>query len=228
VKGAIGFGFPALATPLLALLIDVKAAVVVLIVPNIAMDGLQAMRRGGFLAGLKRFAALLAFGAVGTVVGTHLLVALPSRVVTLILGCFVVAFVLLNATRFSPKVPAGWERWIAGPVGFAAGILGGITNVPGTPLVLYFYALGLAKQEFVRAVAITFLIYKVVQLGAVVSYGLLSWSVAGLSVGLSAVALGGFALGLRVQDRLDQRTFDRAILGFLALLGLWLVWRSAF
>lgn len=227
MKGAIGFGFPALATPLLALVIDVKTAVVVLIVPNIAMDGLQAMRRGGFVEGLRRFGGLLIFGAIGTVVGTHLLVALPSRVVTLILGCFVVVFVLLNATRFTPKVPPGWERWIAGPVGFVAGILGGITNVPGTPLVLYFYALGLAKQEFVRAVAITFLIYKLVQLGAVLAYGLLTWSVTGVSVGLSAVALGGFALGLRVQDRLDQQTFDRAILGFLALLGLWLVWRSA-
>jgi len=227
VKGAIGFGFPALATPLLALVIDVKTAVVVLIFPNIAMDGLQATRRGGFVAGLRRFAVLLILGALGTVLGTHLLVVLPSRVVTLILGCFVVVFVLLNSTRFSPKVPSGWERWIAGPTGFVAGILGGITNVPGTPLVLYFYALGLAKQEFVRAVAITFLIYKLVQLGAIVSYGLVTWSLTGLSVGLTAVALGGFALGLRVQDRLDQRSFDRAILIFLGLLGLGLIWRSA-
>jgi hypothetical protein len=206
--------------------IDVKTAVVVLIVPNIVMDSFQATRRGGFVAGLRRFATLLVFGALGTVLGTHLLVVLPSRVVTLILGCFVVAFVLLNATRFSLKIPPGWERWVAGPAGLVAGIVGGVTNVPGTPLVLYFYALGLGKQEFVRAVATTFLIYKVVQLGSVVAYGLLPLSVAGLSVGLSAVALAGFAVGQRVQDRLDQRSFDRAILGFLGLLGLWLVWRS--
>lgn len=226
MKGAIGFGFPALATPLLALVIDVKTAVVILIVPNIVMDSFQATRRGGFLAGLRRFGWLLVFGAVGTVLGTHLLVVLSSRVVTLILGCFVVAFVLLNVTRFSLKVPPGWERWIAPPMGFVAGVVGGVTNVPGTPLVLYFYALGLAKQEFVRAVATTFLIYKVVQLATVVAYGLLSWSVAGLSVALSVVAIGGFAAGQRIQDRLDQRAFDRAILVFLALLGLWLVWRS--
>lgn len=35
VKGAIGFGFPALGTPLLSLVVDVKTAVVVLILPNI-------------------------------------------------------------------------------------------------------------------------------------------------------------------------------------------------
>src|SRR5215470_5621359 len=35
VKGSIGFGFPVLGTPLLSLVLGVKAAVVVLIVPNI-------------------------------------------------------------------------------------------------------------------------------------------------------------------------------------------------
>ena len=35
IKGAIGFGFPAPGTPPLSLLVDVKTAVVVLILPNI-------------------------------------------------------------------------------------------------------------------------------------------------------------------------------------------------
>jgi uncharacterized membrane protein YfcA len=47
-----------------------------------------------------------------------------------------------------------------------------------------------------------------------------------LSLALTAVGLAGFAVGLRVQDRLDQRAFNRAVLGFLALLGAWLLLRS--
>ena len=43
---------------------------------------------------------------------------------------------------------------------------------------------------------------------------------------LTAVALAGFAVGLRVQDRLDQRTFNRVVLVFLAVLGAWLLFRS--
>src|SRR5437773_294318 len=73
VKGAIGFGFPTLGTPLLSLAMDVKTAVAVLIVPNIAMDSIQFVRRGSPLAIVRRFAPLLAGGAVGTVVGTRLL-----------------------------------------------------------------------------------------------------------------------------------------------------------
>lgn len=208
-------------------MVDVKTAVVVLIVPNIVMDGVQAARRGGLLDGLRRFAVLLVFGAIGTVLGTRLLVALPPRVATLVLGCFVLVFVALNATRVSPRVEPRWEGWISVPAGLVAGLLGGVTNVPGTPLVMYFYALGLAKHDFVRAVALSFIVYKLVQLGAVTYYGLLDGRLFVVSLGLTAVALGAFALGLRVQDRLPQRVFNRAVLIFLALLGLGLIVRAA-
>jgi uncharacterized membrane protein YfcA len=226
VKGAIGFGFPTLGTPLLALVVDVKAAVVLLILPNIVMDSLQAARRGDLRGTVRRWAWLVAFGAVGTVVGTRLLAVLSARTATLILGATVVGFVLLNVTRWTPRVRAGQERWLDPLVGFAAGVIGGVTNVPGTPLVMYFVALGLAKHEFVRAVAVTFVLYKLVQLGAVTWYGLLTWPLFGLSAALAVVALAGFRLGLAIQDRLEQRTFNRVVLVFLALLGAGLIARA--
>lgn len=226
VKGAIGFGFPTLGTPLLALFVDVKTAVVVLILPNIVMDAVQASRRGDLVATVRRFALLVLCGAVGTIVGTHLLAALSTRTATLILGATVVSFVLLNATRWAPRLPTGTARWLDGPVGFAAGVIGGVTNVPGTPLVIYFYALGMAKPDFVRAVAVTFVLYKVVQLGAVTWYGLMTWPLLGLSALLTLAALGGFRLGLAIQDRLDQATFNRVILVFLGVLGASLIVRA--
>jgi hypothetical protein len=227
VKGAIGFGFPTLATPLLTLFTDVKTAVVVLIIPNIVMDGLQFVRRGASLAIVRRLAGLLTFGAVGTVLGTRLLVVLPSRAVTLILGGVILIFVVLNLARAAPRVPAHWEAWLAPVVGLGTGLIGGITNVPGTPLVMYFFALGMDKPDFVRAVAFSFVVYKLVQLGAVGSHGLLSGPIVLASLVLTAVALGGFALGLAVQDRLEQAAFNRAVLAFLGGLGLWLTLRAA-
>jgi len=123
-------------------------------------------------------------------------------------------------------LPAHWERWLSAPAGFIAGVIGGITNAPATPLVLYFQAIGLSKHDFVSSVAFTFFFYKLVQLGAVSWYGLLPWSLLWPSLVLTAVGLAGFAVGLRVQDRLDQRGFNRAVLAFLALLGAWLLIRS--
>ena len=226
IKGAIGFGFPSLATPLLSLVVDVKTAVVLLILPNIVMDGIQFTRRGAPLATVRRFGTLLLSGGVGIVLGTRVLTLLSPRAATLILGLFVLIFVTLSATGLAPKIPPHWEPWLSPPAGFAAGVIGGVTNSPATALVLYFQGIGLAKHDFISAISFTFVFYKLVQLGAVTWYGLLPWSLLWASVALTVVALAGFAVGLRVQDRLDQRTFNGAVLVFLAMLGAWLLFRS--
>ena len=227
LKGAIGFGFPTVSTPVLALFMDVKTAVALLVVPNIVMDGVQARRSGGLAGAARRMATLLAFGAVGTVLGTRLLIMLPAHVAMLVLGAFLVAFVAVSLTRIELRVPPRWEPWLSPPVGFFAGVIGGLTNVPGTPLVVYFFALGLDKREFVRAVAFCFIVYKVVQLGALAWFGAFTGALIVPTLALTVVALGGFFVGLRIQDRLDQRAFNRAVLVFLGLLGIWLVARSA-
>jgi uncharacterized protein len=223
----IAFGFPIVATPLLAMIVDVKTAIALSIVPNIVMDALQVGRRSGDLwATARRVAVLLAFGFVGTVVGTRSLLVMPPNLALAILGVVVLGFVILNVRRASFRVPARGERWLSPPVGFAAGFLGGVTNVPGTLLVLYFHALGMGKHEFVRSVALCFMSYKLVQLVTVASYGLLTWPLFGGSLALTVVGLGGFWLGLRVQDALPERVFNRAVLAFLTLLGLSLLGRS--
>jgi uncharacterized membrane protein YfcA len=226
VKGAIGFGFPALGTPVLSLLVDVKTAFLVLIVPNIVMDGIQLRRAGAPRATMRRMLPVVVFGAAGMVVGTYLLAVLSSRTVMLILGGFVLLFVALNLTPLSPRIQPHRERWASPVAGFLSGVVGGITNVPGTPLVIYFQALGMAKREFVSAVAFTFVLAKLTQLIAVTWYGLMSGPLLLGSLLLTVVGLGGFALGLRVQDRLAPRAFNRAVLTFLSLLGAWLVLRG--
>lgn len=207
-------------------MVDVKTAVAALVIPNLVMDGLQLRRQRPLGATPRRLAPLLVFTMLGTIVGTKLLVTLSGRTATLILGAFVLGFVALDLARFSPRVPAGWERLLAPPVGLAAGVMGGITNAPGTALALYFVALGMDKREFVRSIAFTFLVVKAVQLASLGWYGLLGWPLVLGSLGLTAAGLAGFGLGVRVQDRLDQRAFNRGVLVFLATLGAWLVVRT--
>ena len=226
VKGAVAFGFPLVATPLLALALGVKTAVAVSIIPNIVMDSVQLVRRGQALATVRRMLSLIVFSMAGMWLGTLLLVILPGRVATLVLGVFVLAFAAVTASGLALRVPARWEPWLSPPVGLVAGVLGGLTNVPGTPMVLYFVALGLDKYDFVRAVAVTFIVVKVVQLAAVAWYGLLDLRLLAVSLGFTVVALAGFSLGARLQDWLPARAFNRAVLGFLVLTGAWLIYRG--
>ncbi len=226
VKGAVAFGFPTLATPLLALVVDVKTAVAILILPNLVMDVIQALRRPGLWAVFTRHAILYAAGIIGTFVGTYQLNRLSDRQALLVLGVFVITFVALNVSRLSLRVNPAWERYLAAPAGLVAGVMGGITNAHGTPLVLYFYALGLDKADFVRAISLAFIVYKLAQLVAVTHAGMMTPVLFGLSGVASLVALGGFWLGLKVQDRMNQRVFNRVVLGVLAAVGAFLVFRA--
>src|SRR5258705_2220321 len=157
VKGAIGFGFPTLGTPLLSLVVDVKTAVVVLILPNIVMDGIQFARRGTPLATVSRFSVLLATGALGVMLGTRALVVLSPRATTLILGAVVLCFVALNATGSAPRLPAHWEPWLSAPAGFVAGVIGGVTHSPATPPVPSSPSIRVSKQDFPSSVGFTLL-----------------------------------------------------------------------
>jgi hypothetical protein len=207
--------------------VDVRVAVPLLIIPNVVMDAIQAVRWGGWVGIVRRMAVLLAFGVVGMFLGTRLLVVLPARAAVLTIGVVVLSFVALNLTRRPPRIPPEWTPWLAPPLGLVAGVLGGVANIPGLPLVIYFYSLRMPKTEFVQSVAVVFACYKLVQLGAVAWHGLLTWPLLWGSLGLTAVGLGAFRLGLAVQDRLAPPAFNRLVLGFLALLGLGLLGRAA-
>jgi uncharacterized membrane protein YfcA len=226
VKGAIGFGYPTVATPLLALATDVRTAVVLLLLPNIVMDAIQAVRHPGLGTAARRHAALVVTGIVGTVVGTQFLMIVSARALLALLGAVVLAGVLASLARPAWRVPARWEPVASPAVGFVVGVLGGVTNVPGTPLALYFQALGLSKAEFVRAISLTFLVFKIVQVGAVWQVGLLAPRLLALSVGATLVSLVAFRLGLWAQDRVPAELFRRAVLAFLGVIGVAMLLRA--
>ena len=103
VKGFIAFGFPTVATPLLTLFLDVKTAVVLLILPNIVMDALQFRRVGTPWAMVRRMGLLIVCGSVGMVLGTRLLVWMSPRTTTMILGLFLIPAIALYRELSKPS-----------------------------------------------------------------------------------------------------------------------------
>jgi uncharacterized membrane protein YfcA len=204
----------------MALATDVRTAVAVLVLPNILMDVVQVVRRPGVVAALRRHSPLIVAGMVGTVIGTQFLAILSTRRLLVTLGATLLAFVGLSVVRPAWRLPPAAERPLAPVVGLVGGTLGGLTNTPAVVLTPYYYALGLPKAEFVRAVSATFLTLKLTQLGAVWQIGLLDRRIMLQSLAASAVSLAAFRLGLAAQDRVPQDTFNRAVSGLLAILGL--------
>ncbi len=220
VKGVTGMAFPLIATPLVALLTDIHTAIAVLLAPNILMDSVQIVRKRFPLEHLKRLSTMLVAGIVGVFVGTYLLVAIPVRAVNLIVGAIVLVFVAQSLWAKAAALPARWEPVASPAVGFAAGVLNGVSNTLSPIMAIYLLSLQLAKFDFVKSIALVFFSFKLAQMAALWKWNLFTPARLRLSVATILFAFAGFGLGLLVQDRIDQRTFGRVLLVLLTGIGL--------
>ena len=139
--GALGFGFPIVATPLVALVVDIKSAIAVL-------APLTAVRDYWFLP--------LAI-ALGAVVGTRVLLAAPAEPFIVVLAAVILLY--LNIDRLERGASPAVQRLrvpFGVAFGFAAGVFEAVANVAGPILLIYFMLLGLGPSQIVQALNLCF------------------------------------------------------------------------
>jgi len=221
VKGTTGMGFPLIATPMVAMLVDIKTAYALLILPNILMDAWQMLRGHRPWRLWRRLAWTLGTTAVGVAVGTRILLSVPEQVIYLALAGIIAVFLACASLEIRLAAVSRWERWLGPTLGLANGILAGVTNVPGPLPALYLLGLDFEKRDFVKGLASIVLTAKLSQMAAISRWGLYSWEILGWSAGLAGAALVGFGAGLRIHDRVPQATFGRMV--HLLLLGMGVV-----
>jgi uncharacterized membrane protein YfcA len=226
VKGATGLGFPLIATPTVALLLDIRTAITILILPNLFMDSAQVMRGGFPYDVFRRFANLIAPTIIGVFLGTMVLVKLPLWVLNFCLGIMVLIFVFANLMKLRFKVSLGAEKILSPLFGFVSGFLNGMTNAAGPTLAIYLYSLKLEKRAFVKSIATVFIVTKISQLVAISTWNLFNWETISLSIQVLLFTLAGFYAGIKAQDRVNQQTFNRGLLVLLFLIGLILIGRA--
>ena len=88
--GTLGFGFPLVSTPLVALLVDVKTAVLVTVVPNIALNLISVARGGKWGQSVGEHWPLAGWVVIGTFFGTRLLLTLRPEPLQLLLAVIIV------------------------------------------------------------------------------------------------------------------------------------------
>jgi uncharacterized membrane protein YfcA len=226
VKGTSGMGFPLIATPTVALLLDIRIAITILILPNIVMDLAQVFRGGFPVAVLRRFGWFFLLTVIGVFLGTKVLVTLPLWTLNLCLGIMVLVFVVSTWLRFEFTISPRLEKILNLPAGFISGFINGLTNAAGPALAIYLYGLRLPKREFIKSIATMFMVTKLSQLAAVSTWNLFNRSTLMLSLQVTLFILLGFYAGLKTQDRINQETFSRWLLWLLFVVGLTLIARA--
>lgn len=110
--------------------------------------------------------------------------------------------------------------------GVIAGVFGGLAAVTGPAVVLYLLAREVPKVDMVRLQGVIFLLGLIVVSVVHGRTGVLNEVTLPFSILLVAPAFGGMAIGLLVQDRLEQETFRKAVLLVLVIAGLNLLRRG--
>ena len=77
--GVSGFGFPLISTPVVALFTDVRTAVVMTLLPNIAVNLISLSKGGNWRESLGKYWPVACYVVVGTLMGTKLILVTPPE-----------------------------------------------------------------------------------------------------------------------------------------------------
>ncbi|WP_234455292.1 sulfite exporter TauE/SafE family protein [Thermohalobaculum xanthum] len=232
VKGAVGFALPMISIAGLGSFLTAQEAVAVLIIPTFLSNLWQTLRQGPLAAiwTLKEFWRLNIMMALTIGVVAQLVPRISSGTLFVTLGVVVTVAAGLQLWGWRPQAPKTGPGRTASEVaaGLIAGITGGISGVWGPPVLFFLIALATPKIEMIRAQGIAYLLGSVILVGAHLQSGLLNAVTIPFSLAMCLPVAAGMALGLAVQDRLDQRLFRRMTLAVLCIAGLNLLRRGLF
>lgn len=229
VKGVIGFGVNVVCIPAMALVLgghtgarDAVALVsIVTVLNNVLL--VASWRKKSYIQQIRRIWLMLAFGVVGVIVGSILLVKLDGRIVTFVLGLLTVIYVLTDRIRKNWHIPPDREKTIGPVAGLASGLLSGVSGVATPVLVAYLFNLRLTRSEFVYVISVIFILYNGLQALSYWGLGLYRPEIVLYSVGLLIPVMGGTYLGAYLQNKVSQLWFNRLVLGGLLIIGLDLI-----
>ena len=222
IHGTLGLGFPLVATPLLALFLDLRSAVLVTLLPTAAVNVVSILRGGGWRKSLGRFWPLAVYSVAGSAAGTAVLIGVDPAAMKLALAGLI--FLYLAADRLG-RLRLSWIA--AYPqrsmllFGLLAGLSAGMTNVMVPILIIFTLELGLAPTAMVQVFNMCFLAGKIAQIVTFGAAGMLTAATLGLSSPLAAVALLALFIGMAVRQRIPAgryRTLVKRVLFVLALV----------
>lgn len=236
VNGVAGFGFALVGTMALATVLDPAVAVVVMIVPILAVNLslLGELSAADLRSCGTRFAPLLLAALVGTLIGLAAIDRLPAAPLRILLGLVALGFVASAQDRV--PIP-GLARARDGcfvesasamvGVGGISGVLFGATNV-GVQLVAYVRSCDLSHGLFVGVVALVFVGLNAIRVVAAGALGLYpDVTVAAASLAAAIPAIVGVAIGRRLRATVSPGRRRAAVLGLVLVIGVRLVFDGA-
>jgi len=224
VHGAMGLGFPLVATPILSVFLDVRLAILLTLLPVVVVNVTSVITSGVSIREIRPFVVLALAAIVGTVLGARMLIVFDPEPFRLFLAFLILLW--LSASR----IFGGGIEWISTHprlsmlgFGFLAGIAAGSTNVMVAVLIIYVIEMNLPRKRTVAVLNMCFLSGKLTQIATFGAAGLVTMPIVYVNAGLAVVALGSLLVGVRLARNMELDLYQTLLRVLLALLALILI-----
>ncbi len=217
VQAATGFGLALVSMPLLTAVIGLPAAA-----PMMAIVGMLAefviLIRFREAVNVRAVSRLVIAALAGTPVGLYLLGVIDPVVGARLLGAMVAGYALY--ALLSPRLPALTRPAWAWTFGFVAGVIGGIYNTSGPPVIIYGSCRRWPPAEFKGNLQGFFLPAGIMVLAGHILKGNVTavvWH--NVWVAMPAMVVG-LVVGFLLDGRIPAAIFRKMVLLLLVLIGL--------
>lgn len=224
--GIIGFAFPLIATPLVALLIDIKIAVALTIIPNLIINLISAFKGKMDINLFKTFWPISLYIILGTIVGTQALLYLPQDLLKLILIGIIVLYLLQDRFKQLSLINTlAHKPYARGLFSLIGGFFSGSVNTGSVPLLLYFMSIQFQPLFMTQVLNASFAGSKVIQFITLELAGGFGTIRGELILFLSLISLLGVLIGFKVHSRVPVAMYFRLLRAFLATIGFLLLFQ---
>ncbi|MDH3694885.1 MAG: sulfite exporter TauE/SafE family protein [Gammaproteobacteria bacterium] len=228
VKGVTGIGLPVVTTAIASSFLPAQLVLGFISIPLVLTNLWQAISAGDPLKPLRRF-WLLALGlCFGVWITSSYAAVVDPRVIYGVIGIAVFMHAASSFYAGGFTVPQHMEKWISPVVGFAGGLMGGLSTIWGPLIVIYFLMLRLGKEEFVQVVGWVWLLGSIPLTLGYISNGILNRDIALASAAACTPALAGLIVGQTIRKRIDEQRFQRIVMICLLLIAFNLLRRAFF
>ena len=216
-KGGLGGGVGPLITLLVALVVPADVAIGLLL-PLLMVGDVSALvaHRGRWD---RRLLIRLLPGAVaGVVVASVFLGRVSPELLRVTLAAVTLATVAYKVLE--PRLRDRHLRvrpWHGGVAGFVSGVTSTVAHVGGPPVVVYLVLARTPAVSYVATLAVFFWVVNWIKVPGYLVAGLFEWPLLWRLAPTALLIPVGTALGRWGVHRVEQRTFDRAVLALLVV-----------
>ena len=222
-KGVISWGFPVISLPILTIVLPPTSALFLLFFPIIFAN----IKEINF-NNLSDYNELIPFSIgifLGILVGSYIFHNTKSEIISIAIGITIIIFAYINFKGFKINEILVSNKLFGLLYGLFSGVIGGMTTVLGPLMIIYLVSLNFSKERFSQNVS--FLVFSTLIPLYVMFFIYQKVEINDFLVTFLALIPAIFMqyLGLKIRDRIPQKTFKNLTLVFLTFVGLLVLYK---